>query len=268
MLGQESIVTKIQGYTLSTFPQTVLLVGKQGSGKHTLCNLIATQFNLMLEDISDQLTLEKIEEIEQRVSPYLYIIDSNKITSKEENVILKFLEEPLKNSFIILLCEEKGLLLETVVNRCQVWTLREYTKEQLRTFLIIDKEEELILSLSDTPGDIIKIQEMVDSLPQMFELTSKIVDKLNIASFPNALSIVDKLAFNHEKDKLDYLVFLKVLMYTIRYQYATNRNQLCLKMFNSTRQLLTDVLNKQFNAKLLVEHYIVSMWMLARGTSV
>ena len=69
-----------------------MLVGDAGSGKHLICDYIASKFNLLIDNISDRLTLETIEDAATRVSLCLYIIESNKITVKEENTILKFLE--------------------------------------------------------------------------------------------------------------------------------------------------------------------------------
>ena len=101
--GQEKICNRIDSLTLDQFPRSLMLVGAKGSGKHLLVDYISHKFNLTTIDITTTLDQESIEELYNRAEPYLYIIRTNQISVKEENAILKFLEEPLKNSYIILL---------------------------------------------------------------------------------------------------------------------------------------------------------------------
>ena len=116
--GQEILCNRIDSYiNLDKFPRTLMLIGASGSGKHLLCEYIANKFSLQQIDITEIISLETIEEISQRVEPYLYIIEINKLSIKEQNIILKFLEEPLANSIIVLLAEIVGDILDTVKNR-------------------------------------------------------------------------------------------------------------------------------------------------------
>ena len=71
--------------------------------------------------------------------PKIYIIDSSTISIKEQNIILKFVEEPLKNSYIIILKNSK--LLPTILNRCQKWKFEAYSKEELLLVLLTEAEE-------------------------------------------------------------------------------------------------------------------------------
>ena len=98
IIGQEKICNLIDNLSLDSFPRSLMLVGARGGGKHLICDYISNKFRLTSIDLTDSLELETIEEIYNRVEPYLYIIRINEITVKEENVILKFLEEPLKTS--------------------------------------------------------------------------------------------------------------------------------------------------------------------------
>ena len=62
--------------------------------------------------------------------------------------MLKFIEEPLKNSYIIILAESTNQLLPTIYNRCQVMTFAPYSIDELRNFT----QDELVLSVARTPG--------------------------------------------------------------------------------------------------------------------
>ena len=177
--GQEKICNLIDKSTLDTFPRTLMLVGPQGGGKHLICKYIAEKFNLQMMDITDSLDLETIDNIYQRVEPYLYIILANSISVKEENTILKFLEEPLKNSYIILLAETDMGILQTILNRCQIWHLQNYKREFLAQFLTEDADNaEYILELAQTPG---QVQQLTSTnFVEMIELVDKILNKKQI----------------------------------------------------------------------------------------
>ena len=110
ILGQDKILKFIDRHTLTTLPRTIMLEGLSGSGKHIICNHLAEKFGLVLEDISESLTYEKIEEITLRVEPVIYIINAEKLTTRTENTILKFLEEPLKNAFVVILTTKAGVV--------------------------------------------------------------------------------------------------------------------------------------------------------------
>ena len=123
IIGQEKLLKKIQSISLDNFPRTLMLEGPKGSGKHIIADIIRQKLNLPLYNITKNISLDTITEICLKVEPSIYLIEGNILTEKTENVILKFLEEPLKNSFIILLVDDKASLLETVINRCQVWKM-------------------------------------------------------------------------------------------------------------------------------------------------
>ena len=76
LIGQDKLIQKIDKFTLDTLPRTILLEGLKGSGRHTLINYISNKLNMPVQDISNDLTLETIEEINTRVHPYVYIIDT------------------------------------------------------------------------------------------------------------------------------------------------------------------------------------------------
>ena len=41
MIGQKRLLNVIDNYTIDTFPRSVILIGDQGCGKHTLVNYIS-----------------------------------------------------------------------------------------------------------------------------------------------------------------------------------------------------------------------------------
>ena len=148
--GQDKLIQKIYNLNLDTFPRTLMLLGEEGSGKHSIVSIISDHLNLPIDDITESISLEKLNEIELRIEPHIYILSVNSISLKEENTILKFLEEPLKNSFIILLANGKDGLLPTILNRCQVWPLEKYKKVLLKE--LFPEASDDILDICNTPG--------------------------------------------------------------------------------------------------------------------
>ena len=108
MIGQANLLEKINSYTLDTFPHSVLLLGDKGCGKHLLCSEIAKKLELNIVDITENISAEFIDNIYRSCTPNLYVVDLSKfLFDKEQNVLLKFVEEPLTNAFVILLAESR-----------------------------------------------------------------------------------------------------------------------------------------------------------------
>ena len=251
--GQEKLCQKIDSLTMDTFPRTILLLGEYGSGKHTIVNYIANKFNLEIEDISDNLTLETIDNITQKVSPKIYVINSKKLTVKNENVILKFLEEPLKNAFIIVLCEHKSSIIPTVWNRCQIWELSTYDKDFLTAFT--QDNNEYLLRIANTPGKVMEYQHY--PLKEMFDLAYKIFNNIKNANFANVLTISRFIAFKNEKDKFDFNLFLDILLEACKEMYWNN------KVTSDVYWLTSNLNNNKYifniDKKALFEHYLIEL---------
>ena len=258
MLGQDKIINKINSSTLDTFPRTLLLEGKKGSGRRTLLKEISKKFNIEIIDISDNLTSETIEEIMCSVSPNIYFINTDSITLKNENVILKFLEEPLKNSFIILICEDVNHLIPTIRNRCQIWKLEEYNRDFLATFINNDLEGNIknnILDFSETPGQVIEYQTL--PIDEMSEYAIKIFTLISSANIANILNISNAIAYKNEKDKFDFNLFCKILTKTGCNLFKENK--LTYKAYALTKDLNFSRTIFNIDKKHLFENYLVRL---------
>lgn len=258
--GQEKICNKIDRLNLDSFPRSLMLVGARGAGKHLLVDYISKKFNLAVIDITTTLDQESIEELYNRVEPYLYIIRANELTVKEENTILKFIEEPLKNSYIILLAETDIGILPTILNRCQIWYLQNYTKAFLKTFVTTN---DYVLDIATTPGQVIELCNT--SFDEMLQLADKIISKINVASIANTLTLSNKISFKNEPDKYDLHLFVNVLL---------QRFVECCRSSCDTRYtaayMLTSELNKKINVKnldckALFEQYLINLRGIMRG---
>lgn len=211
VVGQERLCRIVDDKNIDTFPKSLILVGNKGSGKSLMINYIATKLGLQIIDITSRLDYETINVINTSPIPYIYKIDSYNISIKDQNIILKFLEEPLNNAFIIIECRSTDSLLTTVINRCQLWTLDEYSKDCLVNNFDIPNE---FVEFVDNPGEWVDYHEQPFS--ELKHFCDLVVNKIDQAPFENSLKIVDKLfdeKLNYNKD-----LFLKL----IKNRYLSN----------------------------------------------
>ena len=262
MIGQNKIKNLIETSSLDNFPNSLILLGEKGSGKHTICDLISDKLNLQIIDISEKLTQEMIDEIYTRVEPYIYIISDEKLTIKNQNSILKFLEEPLKNSYIILLVENRNKLLPTILNRCQIWELEKYSTNELSQF-IITKVDSRILDIAKTPGDVILMQDENNKFADLYELIDKLIEKIPIASFSNILLITNRINFDgKESDKFDLTVFLRTLVWLSGTKVLNSDNIYYQEVYKLVNELSNNMSILNINKKTCFENFLVKMKVL------
>ena len=238
-------------------PRTVLLSGEWGSGKHTLVKEISSKIGYDLIDITDCISLEKIQEAQISPYPNIYVVNCDNISVKEQNMLLKFLEEPLKNAYIFLLSSCKQKLLPTVVNRCRVYTMSAYSKEELSQFISSEcKFSDKVLEYADTPGWAIKLQE--PGLEDIISLTEKIFTKITVANYSNVLTIPEKISITKtDTDKIDFYTFCYVLINMGKYLYC--KGVISFPMFNLTREFYNNTSIPNINKRHLIENYLVSL---------
>ena len=263
MIGQERLVARLKSYSIATLPHSILITGEFGCGKHTLVNELRDYFGLDLFYITDNLTLEMIEQISERKLPAFYVIDATNITEKQQNVILKFLEEPSSLVYVIIICENKASLLETVVNRCVSFEFEPYSKETLLSFISDDvTNESLVLELCNTPGRIKLVNSAV--LHDMNELCKKIIDKIEIANYANTLSISNKINYDKNFDKFDIKVFINCLMYNLLSEYKEKNNIKLYEYYNIINKYSNRLSDTRLNKEMIIENTLTELWQESR----
>ena len=263
MKCQEKLYSKVDSYTLDTIPRTILMLGDKGCGKHTLIEYIGNKFNLDIEDISDNISVDVIDKITLSGSPKIYLIDVAKLTTKNENVILKFLEEPLKSAYIILIAESRRAVIGTVLNRCQIWEFSPYPESYLRELIPFGTiGADSLLRVANTPGKIIEYQSY--PLLDMFALANKIFGSISSANFANAMTISKYIAFKKEKDKYDFDLFLTILLIVSRDNCVAGAAR-CFDIYELTNELNNSKYIFNVDKKALFDTYLVKLKLLVGG---
>lgn len=261
MIGQLNLLSRVNNLIENNqLPRTLLLEGEFGCGKHTLASYIADKLGYELIDITDRISLETLEQITLSPIPNVYSVNITKSSIKEQNMLLKFLEEPLKNSYILLLCENKQKLIETVVNRCQCFKFEGYTKDELEQFT---GGNNLLLEYAATPGMILKLKDV--PLNSMIELSCKIFQQINKANYSNVLTIPDKFWFGKEpdNDKLEFDIFAYIMQIQCYKMYCSYQIPFCV--YTKTCEFTNNLSIFNINKKNLFENFLVSLKMVLGG---
>lgn len=252
-------------FSLKELPHSFALIGEEGSGKHLLTGKINDKFfNIPYLDISDSISDELIDGIYTYPQKRLYIIDVSKITEKDQNVILKFIEEPFENIYICLLTLSTSFLLPTVSNRVVKYYLDWYGKSILKQFAEskeIKIDDGWFGDVIRTPGDILKVRSYNVDLNAIGALTLNMVHNMCKASFPNALSIINKINFKDEFDKFDLTFFLRSLYrdYLTCYNKERNNSYLdCALIVNDAHSTLLK--DARLDKKRLITNMLIRLW--------
>jgi len=166
------------------------------SGNHPEIKWIKGEGSIKIEAIRD---IQK----EIHLKPYegnhkiFILLDCETMTPQAQNAFLKTLEEPPSYATIILITENSGRLLPTIVSRCQLLKLRPVEEKVIQNYLISEKgvsleESKVIAAYSrGIIGNAIKMlqdqdfqhkRELLLNITKVL-LKDKIVDVLQLADF-------------------------------------------------------------------------------------
>jgi len=264
MIGQRKLLQQLNKYTIDNFPRSTMLIGEKGMGKHTLVNYIKDNIlHLPVVDITEDLNSDFIKQIYLNPNPLIYVIDFTGITEKESNTMLKLIEEPINTSFLILLVDNKNTVLNTILNRCIIFELEQYTKEELKEFTKNCNNEDLILNIVRSPGKIIETN--LDSYVQdLYNLCNTIVTKIDKASYLNTLTITDKINYKDEYNKFDLDLFFDCLTYCYYSDFIGNKNNKSLKCYLYTIESRKKLVDKRLNKELFMSNFLSNLWKVAK----
>lgn len=99
----------------------------------------------------------------------------------------------------------------------------------------------------------------------MYELSEKIIDKINIASVSNTLSLSEKVAFKQEKDKIDCSLLIKVIHKSLRNRWVENSDLRYASAHTLTKDLIYNFKQVNLDRKMLFEQYLLDLKTIMRG---
>lgn len=269
-IGQDSLLQKINGFTVETFPHSFIVYGENGSGRHMLCSLIAEKFHLdyveVRERIGDSKLITKkysapalrdfLDECTLNVFPTLIIFEAADLQEKESAALLKILEEPPRQLYIAIIAPSPQSLIPTIKNRAIEFDIPVYTRDTLKLFLT-DDSQECFLEYANTPGQVLSLSTLgVSSFNDMLKLAYSIFTNITKATYGNLFNISNRF-FPRSEDKFPFEVFASML-------YKTCYKLLLQGSFSYDAMLLTfrlvqDIRKPRSDNRLLFEKYLFDL---------
>ena len=177
-----------------------LISGEDGIGKSILAEILGKlilngDLNRVYVDIINyrpskaSFGVDNVREIIDEVNkkPFegdkkvIIIHQGNKLTIQAQNALLKTIEEPPTEVYIIILCESLELILDTIKSRCEIYKLTPLTKDELYKYIAIKgydySEEEKASAIAFSEGIPGRIDRYFSDT-ELQELRDKIVDLL------------------------------------------------------------------------------------------
>ena len=252
MIGQLYLQDKLNKLTLSTLSSTLLLLGDSGCGKHLFVSLMQKKLSIDVIDITENISYELIEAITLSTNTCMYVINLSKCSEKTENVILKLLEEPLNNTYLVLLARSKSNVIPTIYNRCQVWEFSTYSDDDLKYFT----DDVELMHIAKTPGNIIKYQEEYKKLNPL-SLVNNIITNIKNANWANILVISNKIDYKESTGNINFDLFVDCLLYGFYMRIVSGEN--LYTGYELTKELSNDRYIFNINKQHLFEHYLFEL---------
>lgn len=247
-------LTNVKNWITSTssIPSSLLIIGDFGSGRHLVCNLLAEKLNVSssnIQDLSKDISQERIDEIYLQLDRHLFIIDGSKISIINQQKLLKLIEEPPNNAYIVVLCESKNQVLETIRNRCYTIYMDRYSFEELKVFGNIDP------TIANTPGkQLLWGKEDLNSINTICENIFKYLKTVN---YPNFLSISGRFKYTDKDDGYAFELFIALLRKNCNTAFFNKL--ISFKVVEKTFSFINECSLPNINKKNLLERYLTDL---------
>jgi replication-associated recombination protein RarA len=255
IIGQTKLLSKINA--MEYLPKTLLFLGTVGCGKHTIAKYTAERFGLDFVEIEESVSAQDLEDYTHKTLDTLYLINLNKFTEKQQNQFLKFIEEPSKSVYIILIANSEAGILNTILNRSIKYHLEPYTKEQIEQ-ITNTTVNDLAFKIFQTPGKLLNLTEQ--SFQEVLNLANTVVHSINRATYPNALVVSTKINYKDLYNKIDFDLFFDAVEYLALEDYVNNKTEQSLTVFKTTNQFKQYATQQNLIKEILMINYLTTLW--------
>ena len=234
VIGQTKLLSKIATYhTMEYLPKTLMFLGPTGCGKHTIAKYTSEKFNLDFVEIEESVSAQDLEDYTHKTIDTLYLINLNKFTEKQQNQFLKFIEEPSKSVYVVLIANSEAGILNTILNRSIKYHLEPYTKKEIEQ-ITNTTVNDLAFKIFQTPGKLLNLTDA--SFNDIIDLAGKTVMNISKAEYANALVIATKINYKDLYNKIDFDLFFDAVEYLALEDYINNKTEQSLTVFKTTNQ--------------------------------
>lgn len=267
MIGQEQLLNTIDMQIKEhKYPRFSILVGPSGGGKKLIAKHIAKELDAQIVNSEG-----KVEDVRQIIKlanstfiTTVYVFtDVEKMSSNAENALLKFLEEPPNNAYVILTTQSEYSLLDTIRSRGVIYHLNPYTPEEIEDYLMwyiplpqtnIEEFIRLFTDLCETPGDVKLLASM--NAEDFYNYVELVVDNIDSVIGANALKIGGKIALkSDDSDKYDLRMFFRAFIDIC----LKKRDVLHAKWIEVTNRYLRQLSIKGINKSMLFDSWVLDI---------
>lgn len=255
IIGQTKLLSKINA--MEYLPKTLMFLGPAGCGKHTITRYTAEKFGFDFVEIEESVSAQDLEDYTHKTIDTLYLINLNKFTEKQQNQFLKFIEEPSKSVYVVLIANSEAGILNTILNRSIKYHLEPYTKEQIEQ-IINTTVNDLAFKIFQTPGKLLNLTEQ--SFNDVMGLANTVVHSINRATYPNALVVSTKINYKDLYNKIDFDLFFDAVEYLALEDYVNNKTEQSLTVFKTTNQFKQYATQQNLIKEILMINYLTTLW--------
>ena len=255
IIGQTKLLSKINA--MEYLPKTLMFLGPAGCGKHTIAKYVAEEFKLDFVEIEESVSAQDLEDYTHKTIDTLYLINLNKFTEKQQNQFLKFIEEPSKSVYVVLIANSEAGILNTILNRSIKYHLEPYTKEQIEQ-ITNTTVNDLAFKIFQTPGKLLNLTEQ--SFNDVMGLANTVVHSINRATYPNALVVSTKINYKDLYNKIDFDLFFDAVEYLALEDYINNKTEQSLTVFKTTNQFKQYATQQNLIKEILMINYLTTLW--------
>lgn len=268
MIGQRSNLEKIKKWRLNkSVPRYIIIEGAEGSGRLTLAKVVIKMLNatgiIVGNGIND--VREMIDNCYQNVSKTVYIFrDCDDMSIPAKNSLLKVVEEPPNNCYIIMTVRDINNMLDTLKSRASYIKMEPYGSIELKELT----DNELFLNYLHTPGQILNANSQ--DLGKALEMTKEILVALfDLKSGTTILKVCTGLKAKPTDEKgLDCLLFFDVLVPNLidsLYRFKICKPSAILRHISYCRRELN---NKSINKKGSIEAMLIKILEEIKGAGI
>lgn len=193
----------------NSFPRFLIITGEEGSGKSTMSRFIAKKgiggYIVTPGNKVDEVR-EAIENAYKCTSPTVYIFyNTDKMSVQAKNALLKVTEEPPRKAYFIITVQDVNNTLTTLKSRGTELKMEPYTIEELSHFT----DDEEILSIASTPGQVEKLQQI--GVNEFKEFCNKVLNNIGSVTGVNAFKIGNSFKFKDDGEGYDVNLFFNCI---------------------------------------------------------
>lgn len=241
-------------------------------GSHPDVKTYPQKDKLLVAD-SEEIVLESYALPVQADKKIFIIKNFDSSMESAQNKLLKILEEPPKNVYMILTCANINQVLPTIRSRCNKYELAKVDSRVIDDFLVGSENKDIIKSLCD--GYLGKAQELekLKNLSNLFESAVSIITELKTSKqvliyskklidnkeyfplFIEILSLALEDILNLKNRKTLRMPFMKDKLTMVEGEYS-------LKAICEIQNLLNKAVKEQFyntNVTLIIENLILNI---------